>query len=133
MERELISYIKKSHIKALDRFREELQAFAKETGEEAPTLYENANTSFTLANITISNDGKLLYDYDGKTESEVEVIWDEEENDYFENIGSESIMSYISFWRKCLNKAKKYWAMDPAKLDAIQDGEVEEEDDEEED
>lgn len=133
MEKELISYIKKSHIKALQRFNEELKAWAKETGEEAPTLYEDANTSFTLSNIAISQDGTLFFDYDGKTEFEAEVLFDEEENCYYENTGSESIMEYIKFWRKCLRRAKRYWSMDSEKLDAIQDGEIEEEDDEEED
>lgn len=133
MEKELISYIKKSHIKALQRFNEELKAWAKETGEEAPTLYEDANTSFTLSNIAISQDGTLFFDYDGKTEFEAEVLFDEEDNCYYENEGSESIMEYIKFWRKCLRRAKRYWSMDSEKLDAIQDGEIEEEDDEEED
>ena len=133
MEKELISYIKKSHIKALQRFNEELKAWAKETGEEAPTLYEDANTSFTLSNIAISQDGTLFFDYDGKTEFEAEVLFDEEDNCYYENEGSESIMEYIKFWRKCLRRAKRYWSMDSEELDAIQDGEIEEEDDEEED
>lgn len=130
MER-LISYIKKSHIKALQRFNEELKAWAKETGEEAPTLYEDANTSFTLSNIAISQDGTLFFDYDGKTEFEAEVLFDEEENCYYENESSESIMEYIKFWRKCLRRAKRYWSMDCEKLDAIQDGEIEDENEEE--
>ena len=68
-----------------------------------------------------------------KTEFEAEVLFDEEENCYHENEGSESIMEYIKFWRKCLRRAKRYWSMDSEELDAIQDGEIEEEDDEEED
>lgn len=131
MEKELTSYIKKSHIKALQRFNEELKAWAKETGEETPTLHEDANTSFTLSNIAISQDGTLFFDYDGKTEFEAEVLFDEEENCYYENESSESIMEYIKFWRKCLRRAKRYWSMDSEKLDAIQDGEIEDENEEE--
>ena len=130
MER-LISYIKKSHIKALQRFNEELKAWAKETGEEAPTLYEDANTSFTLSNIAISQDGTLFFDYDGKTEFEAEVLFDEEENCYHENEGSESIMEYIKFWRKCLKRAQRYWNMDSDELDMLTDGETEDVDEEE--
>ena len=130
MER-LISYIKKSHIKALQRFNEELKAWAKETGEEAPTLYEDANTSFTLSNIAISQDGTLFFDYDGKTEFEAEVLFDEEENCYHENEGSESIMEYIKFWRKCLKRAQRYWNMDSDELDKLTDGETEDVDEEE--
>ena len=131
-KKNLIDYIKKSHIKAVQKFNEELAAFAKETGESPVTLYEDANTSFTLCDIAISQDGQLFYTYDGQVEFEVEVRFDEETNDYYEEFGSESIMEYIKFWRKCLNRAKRYWAMDPDKLDAIQDGEVEDDEEEEE-
>lgn len=127
----LIKYIKKSHIKAVQRFNEELSAWAKETGEAEATLYENAFTSFTLSDIAVSEDGQLFYTYDGQVEFEVEVRQDEETGEYYEDEGSESIMEYIKFWRKCLRRAKRYWAMDSDKLDAIQDGE--QEDDEEED
>ena len=46
---DLNTFIKKSHIKAVAKFNEELKAFARETGEEPTRLYENANTSFTLS------------------------------------------------------------------------------------
>ena len=130
-KKNLIDYIKKSHIKAVQKFNEELAAFAKETGESPVTLYEDANTSFTLCDIAISQDGQLFYTYDGQVEFEVEVRFDEETNDYYEEFGSESIMEYIKFWRKCLRRAKRYWAMDSEKLDAIQDGEIEDDEEEE--
>ena len=130
-KKNLIDYIKKSHIKAVQKFNEELAAFAKETGESPVTLYEDANTSFTLCDIAISQDGQLFYTYDGQVEFEVEVRFDEETNDYYEEFGSESIMEYIKFWRKCLKRAKRYWSMDSEKLDAIQDGEIEDENEEE--
>jgi len=132
MEQDLIKYIKKSHLKAVEKFNEELKAFAKETGENPVTLYENANTSFTLANIAISNDGQLFYDYDGETDFVVIVRQDEETGDYYEEDGMDSIMEYIKFWRACLRRAKRYWSMDSDKLDKIQDGEEEDDEDEEE-
>lgn len=130
-KRNLIDYIKKSHIKAVQKFNEELHAFEKETGEHPVTLYEDPITSFTLSDIAISQDGQLFYTYDGQVEFEVEVVYDEETNDYYEEFGSESIMEYIKFWRKCLRRAKHYWSMDSEKLDAIQDGEQEDDYEEE--
>ena len=127
MSKNLIDYIKKSHIKAVQKFNEELQAWAKETGENPVTLYEDANTSFTLADVAISQDGQLFYTYDGQVEFEVIVRQDEETGEYYEDEGMYGIMEYVKFWRKCLRRAKRYWEMDPDKLDAIQDGEAEDE------
>lgn len=129
--RDLSDYIKKSHIRAVEKFNEDLKAWEKETGDSPVTLYENAYISFTLANIAISNDGQLFYDYDGQTEFEVIVRKDEETGEYYEDEGMDGIMEYIKFWRKCLNRAKRYWAMDSDKLDAIQDGDIEDEEEEE--
>ena len=131
MKKELISYIKKSHIRAVEKFNKELKAWAEYTGEEEATLYEDQYTSFTLSNIAISQDGQLFFDYDGKTEFEVEVRQDEETGKYYEDEGTESIMEYIKFWRKCLKRAKRYWEMDSEKLDRLQDGEEDDEDEEE--
>ena len=38
---------------------------------------------------------------------------------------------YGEFWRKCLKRAKRYWAMDPDRLDKIQDGVIEDVNEEE--
>ena len=131
MEQDLISYIKKSHIKAVEEFNEELKAWAKETGENPVTLYEDAFTSFTLADVSISQDGQLFYTYDGKIEFEVIVRKDEETGEYWEEDGVDSLMETVKFWRKCLRRAQRYWFMPTEQLDALQDGEIE--DDEEED
>lgn len=124
-------YIKKSHIKAVDKFNEDLKAWAAYTGEAEPTLYEDANISFTLSDVRVE-DGKLCYKYDGRQEQENQVFWDEGENEWFEMEGMDSIPDYIKFWRACLRRAKRYWAMDSDKLDAIQNGEIEDESEEEE-
>ena len=126
---DLNSYIKKSHIKAVEKFNEELQVWAKETGEDEPTLYEDANTCFTLSHVHVEN-GWLKFDYDGQPDSALVVEMDELDGQYYED-ELDGIMEYVRFWRKCLNRAKKFWAMDPEKLDAIQDGEAEFNDEEE--
>lgn len=129
---DLIKYIKKSHIKAVEKFNEELKAWEKETEESPATLYEDAYTSFTLSDIAISNDGQLFYTYDGQVEFEVIVRQDEETGEYWEDDGIDGIMEYVKFWRKCLRRAKRYWSMDTEKLDAIQNGDTEDEEEEEE-
>ena len=126
----LCDYIKKSHINAVIKLNEDLKAWAKETGEDEATLYEDANTSFTLSNLAISNDGQLFYDYDGKTDFVVIVDVDEETGEYYEDEGIDGIMEYVKFWRACLRRAKRYWNMDSDKLDAIQNGEAEDEEEE---
>lgn len=131
MTKNLNDYIKKSHLKAVEKFNEELKAWAKETEEEEAVLYEDAYTSFTLSNLRVEN-GRIYYQYDGRDESDVVVLYDEDDHCYFET-EYEGIMSFIKFYRKCLNKAKKYWAMDPDKLDRIQDGEEDDIEDEEND
>lgn len=131
VKKNLIDYIKKIHLKAVEKFNEELKAWAKETGENPVTLYEDAFTSFTLADVAISQDGQLFYTYDGKIEFEVIVRKDEETGEYYEDEGMYGIMEYVKFWRKCLKRAKKYWSMPVEQLDAIQDGEAEDEEDEE--
>ena len=123
-------YIKKSHIKAVEKFNEELKAWAKETGEEKATLYEDAFTSFTLSDIRVE-DGKLCYSQDGEEYKENMLLYDEETKEYWECETLDSIMDFINFWRACLRRAKRYWSMDPDKLDRIQDGDVEDDEEEE--
>lgn len=126
---DLNDYIRKSHIKAVDKFNEELRAWATETGEEEPTLYENANTSFTLSKLRVEH-GYLKFRYDGCDDKERVVFLDDETCQYYE-ADTDGIMENIKFWRKCLNRAKRYWGMDSDKLDKLQDGEID--DDEEDD
>ena len=129
MKTNLNAYIKKSHIRAVEKFNDELKAWAEETGENEPTLYENANTSFTLSDITVEQ-GKMFFNYDGSPDSVTIVMKDKLSGEYYEDEGIDSIMEYVRFWRKCLNRARKYWSMDPDHLDKIQDGEIEDEEEE---
>lgn len=127
---DLNGYIKKSHIKAVEKFAGELEEWRKETGDEEATLYEDAYTSFTLSNIKVEN-GQLCYHQDGQDYREKEVLFDEEEGEYYEEEGLDSIMEYVKFWSACLRRAKRYWSMDVDKLDAIQSGEQEDDEEEE--
>lgn len=56
-------FIKKKHLEALEKFKDELEAFRKETGEEVAVLYEDAYTSFKLGDIKVES-GILSYRYD---------------------------------------------------------------------
>lgn len=120
---DLNQYIKKSHLRMVEKFNADLEAFRNETQEEAATLYEDQFTSFTLANIRVEN-GCLLYQYDGKDESEAIVRYDDDEKTYYED-DLDGIAEWVKFWRKCLNRAKRYWSMDTETLDAIQNGDIE--------
>ena len=130
MEKDLNTYIKQSHINALEKFKEELEKY-KETCDPDGWLYEDYNTHFTLDNIRLE-DGRLCYDYDGKPDTDVIVCKDEETGEYWED-DIDGIMDIVKFWRKCLRRAEKYWSMDPDHLDAIQNGEAEFHEDNEED
>lgn len=127
-----INPITKRHINQVIRFNADLVAFAKETDQNPPVLYENANTSFTLWNVRIE-DGCLRYEYDGREESDQMIFEDEDTHEMFEFEGIDDIPHTISFWRHCLCRAKKYWSMDPERLDAIQNGDAEDLDEESED
>lgn len=124
-------YIKKSHIKAVEKFSEELKAWEKETGESPATLYEDAYTSFTLSDPVVEN-GWLKFNYDGKPDSVLMVEKDNLDGKYYEEEGIDSIMEYVKFWRSCLRRAKRYWSMDTERLDAIQNGDMEDEEEEDE-
>lgn len=126
---DLNKYIKKSHIKMVEKFNEDLEAFRIETEADAAELYEDAITAFTLANVCVSN-GCLVFEYDGKTESYHVVHEDFDTGEYYED-DIDGIVEWVKFWRKCLNRAKRYWATDPDTLDAIQNGDIEDDDNEE--
>lgn len=129
-KKDLNDYIKKSHIRAVEKFNEELKAWAKETGEDKATLYEDANTSFTLSDPVVEN-GWLKFNYDSQPDSVNFVMKDDLTGEYYEEEGIDGIMEYVKFWRACLRRTKRYWAMDSDELDRIQDGEAEDLEEEE--
>lgn len=126
----LNQYIKKSHLRMVERFNADLEAFREYTGDDTAVLYEDAFTSFTLANVRVEN-GCLKYEYDGKLEQEAIVLQDEDTKEYYEE-EYDGISEWIKFWRACLRRAKRYWEMDTDTLDAIQSGEKEDNEDDEE-
>ena len=119
---DLNTYISKRHLNMVSKFNEELKAWAAATDEPEAELYEDAYTSFTLSNLRCEN-GCLLYNYDGKETREEIVQYDDEDGEYYEVQGIDGIAEGIKFWRSCLRRAKRYWAMDTDTLDAIQNGE----------
>lgn len=127
---DLNKYIRKSHLRMVEKFNVELEAFRKETDAEEAVLYEDAYTSFTLSNVRVQ-DGNLLYRYDGVDECETMVFQDEETGEYYEE-EYDGISEAIKFWRACFRRAKKYWEMDVDTLDAIQSGEKDDINDDEE-
>lgn len=126
---DLNQYIKKSHLRMVEKFNADLEAFRKYTDDDAAVLYEDAYTSFTLANVRVEN-GCLQYEYDGKLEQEAIVLQDEDTKEYYEE-EYDGISEWIKFWRACLRRAKRYWEMDTDTLDAIQSGEKEDDEDDE--
>ena len=103
--------ISKRHIIAWYRFDDELTAFAEETegstSAEA-TLYEDAFTERHVADFYMSEKGVLTWYEDGKRNEE--QMYDEDD-----------AREWLKFWKACLRRAKRYWAMDSEKLEAIQD------------
>lgn len=123
---DLNDYISKSHIMAVEKFKAELERYKTECDPDG-TLYENPLTSFTLDNIHVEN-GWLKFDYDGQPDSVRVVLQDDLDGEYYEE-SLDGIMDYVRFWRKCLKRAQKYWSMDVDELDALQNGEIDDEDD----
>ena len=105
-------------IKAFERFNADLEAFRKETGDDSAVLYEDANTTRVVKDFKLFKNGKLSWIEDGLRGSE-EMFDDDDAKDW------------LSFWRANLRRAKRYWSMDTETLDKIQDGEIEDKENEE--
>lgn len=128
---DLNQYIKKSHLRMVEKFKEDLEMFRQQTGDKVAELYEDAYTSFKLGDIKVEN-GILSYQYDDGRDFDRIVLQDPDTKEYYEDESLDSLPEIIKFWRKCLRRAKRYWSMDPDRLDKIQDGEIEDQDDDEE-
>lgn len=126
-EQDLNRYIKKSHIRMLEKFKQDLEEFRQRTVEDVAVLWEDVDMPVTLGNIRLEN-GYLVYEYDGIEYSDQIVDQYIDTKEYFE-IEYQGIADIIREWRTWLRRAKRYWEMDPDKLDVIQSGEKEDEDD----
>lgn len=118
--------IPKRAIKAIEKFASDLKAFAEETGEEFPTLYEDANTTFEIRHLLFTYDGTLIWqDEEGHDQMECYITKDEDEETGEVTEVWDRFYEWdegLRFWRACLKRAKRYWAMDAEALDKIQDG-----------
>ena len=102
------------HIKAWEKFNEDLNAFRAETEEDFAILHEDAFTTREVKDFKMTNTGILTWIEEGKEERE--QMMDEDD-----------AREWLSFWRANLRRAKRYWAMDSEILDNIQDGLIEDE------
>lgn len=119
----LNNYIKKSHITAVRKFNDELRRWSESingTPDGDVYLYEDVNTPFRLSNVRVE-EGSLKYLYDGREESEKMLRMDDDGTIYEEE-GMDGIIDYLKFWKSCLRRAKRYFAMDPDRLDRMAEG-----------
>lgn len=106
------------HLKAWEKFSDELEAFRAETGQEFATLYEDAYTAREVRDFMMTKDGILSW-WECETfprekiRKEQELMMDEDD-----------AREWLKFWRANFRRAKRYWAMDAETLDKIQDGEL---------
>lgn len=103
-------------VKAFERFNADLEAFRMETGDEVAVLYEDAYITRNVKDFRLCKNGKLTWTEDGGKESE-QMFDDDDAKDW------------LSFWRANLRRAKRYWSMNTETLDKIQDGEIEDKED----
>ena len=111
-------------VKAFEKFNDELNAFGEETGEIFVTLYEDAFTTRRVGrhSFNLYKNGKLKWvELGDKGVSQ---------NEEYAHYDEEDAQDTLKFWKSCLRRAKRYWSMDTEKLDKIQDGEIEDADDE---
>ena len=110
-------------VKAFERFNADLKAFGEETGETCVTLYEDAFTTRRVANFRLYKNGNLKWieiETGQLSQENVEVMFDDDD-----------AKDWLSFWRANLRRAKRYWSMNTETLDKIQDGEIEDKEEEE--
>lgn len=97
-------------VKAFQKFNADLENFLKDSDNSA--LYEDAFTTRNVSSFRLSLAGTLTWKEDGRWERET-MFDDDDANDW------------LKFWKSCLRRAKRYWSMDTETLDAIQEGEKE--------
>lgn len=115
--------IKDRMVKAFERFNADLKAFGEETGETFVTLLEDAFTTRRVANFRLYKNGNLKWieiETGQLSREEVEPLFDDDD-----------AKEWLSFWRANLRRAKRYWATDAETLDKIQEGEIQDKEDEE--
>lgn len=112
-------------VKAFERFNADLKAFGDQTEETFVTLYEDAFTTRKVSNFRLYKNGKLKWveiETGQLSRENVEQVYDDDD-----------AKDWLSFWRANLRRAKRYWSMNTETLDKIQDGEMEDKEDDQED
>lgn len=115
-----MSKISDRHLKAWEKFNQDVETFRAETGEDFAMLYEDAYTSREVKDFKMTETGVLTW---LENETYKEITRQERE----EMMNEEDAREWLSFWRANLRRAKRYWSMSADTLDKIQDGEIEDE------
>lgn len=111
--------ISERHIKAWQKFNDELEAFKADTGVEGyVTLYEDAYTTREVKDFKITKTGILTW-------WEAETYKETERQEREQVVDEDDAREWLKFWRAAFRRAKRYWAMDAETLDKIQDGKIE--------
>ena len=120
--------ITERHIKAWEKFNEELNAYRADYGDEYAYLYEDAFNIREVKDFKMSKTGILTW-----TEKWSTYNW---KNPYEIRKEREKMMDeddakeWLKYWKACWRRTKRYNAMNPEILDAIQEGEREDIEDE---
>lgn len=113
------------HIKNWKMFNADLNNFREETGDDFAILYEDANNTREVKDFSMSEELVLTWtEYEMNFWGQSKVVQVEEDMRDLDDA-----REWLKFWKANLRRAKRYWSMDSEKLDAIQDGEVEDEED----
>jgi hypothetical protein len=113
------------HIKNWEMFNIDLNNFREETGDDFAILYEDANNTREVKDFSMSEELVLTWtEYEMNFWGQSKVVQVEEDMRDLDDA-----REWLKFWKANLRRAKRYWSMDSEKLDAIQDGEIEDEED----
>ena len=105
------------HIKAWEKFNEELETYRKDFGEEYAYLYEDAYTSRLVKDFKMTETGILTW-------QEQDAISFKVTNEKEQMLDEDDAREWLKFWRANFRRAKRYNALDAETLDKIQDGEM---------
>lgn len=113
------------HIRNWEMFNIDLNNFREETGDDFAILYEDANNTREVKDFSMSEELVLTWtEYEMNFWGQSKVVQVEEDMRDLDDA-----REWLKFWKANLRRAKRYWSMDSEKLDAIQDGEIEDEED----
>lgn len=108
------------HIKAWQKFNDELRAFIAETENDSvlaeATLYEDQYTTRSVRDFIMTPSGNLTWVEEGVMQKE-------------KMLDEDDAKEWLKFWRANFRRAKRYWAMDAETLDAMADGIIEDKED----